>query len=247
MRSTSHWLSVRLAQRGYTVLAVRTRSTGFRGTVITRLDEIPQDLAAWSAFMAARGHDRLVGIGHTTGGLWLSTYLAQTKDSRFKGVVYLGPTRDLPAYARRAMGDQLYERAVREAQAAVKRGEGATHLIDVPFPQATYDEDPRQPMYLSLPVTGFTYYYASAFLSYWGPDSRAVHTKRITEFPQPILAVGGSRDPHMQGAWLLQFTKLAGKRGTSIFYGGPTGAPASFEGYEAKLTDDIVNWISKLQ
>jgi alpha-beta hydrolase superfamily lysophospholipase len=246
MRSTSHWLSVRLAQRGYTVLAVRTRTSGFRGTVTSRLEDIPQDLAAWTAFMAARGHASLVGIGHSTGGLLLSTYLAQSHDPRYRGVIYLAPTRDLPDYAKRGMGEKAYNAVVREAQEAVKKGQGATHLIDVPFPQATFEEDPRQPMYLSLPVTGFTYYYADAFLSFWGPDSKAVHTKRVAEVKLPILAVGGSRDPSMQGAWLLQFAKAAGGKADVIFYGGPTGAPASFEGFEAKLTDDVVAWTAKL-
>ncbi|TAK98410.1 MAG: alpha/beta fold hydrolase [Rhodospirillaceae bacterium] len=246
LRSTSHWLAIRLARRGYSVLAVRTRSSGFRGTVSTRLEDIPQDLAAWSEVMAARGYKRLIGVGHSTGGLWLSTYLARSHDQRFRGVVYLGPTRDLPAYARRAMGDEAYERTIVEAREAVKNGEGATHLIDVPFPVAAYDEDPRQPMYLSPPTQGYTYYYAKAFLSYWGPNSIAVHTNLIADVKLPILAIGGSRDPHMQGGWLLQFIKAAGGPAASIFYGGPNGAPASFEGFEGKVADDIVGWAEKL-
>ena len=116
MRSTPHWLATLLARRGYTVLAPRTRSSGFRATVQTRLEDIPQDIAAWTNFLASRGREEIVGVGQTTGGLWLSTYLAQSKDKRIKGVVYLGPNRDLPAYARRAMGEDAYARAVKEAQ-----------------------------------------------------------------------------------------------------------------------------------
>ena len=246
LRSTSHWLAVRLARQGYPVLAIRTRSSGFRGTVGTKLEDIPQDIAAWTNVMAARGYGRIIGIGHSTGGLWLSTYLAKSHDSRFHGVVYLGPTRDLPDYARHAMGEDAYERTVLEAQEAVKGGHGATHLIDVPFPIATYDDDPRQPMFLSPPVVGFTYYYANAFLSYWGPNSIAVHRKLIAQVKLPILVIGGSRDPHMQGGWLLQFSKAAAGPAASIFYGGATGAPASFEGFEGRLTDDILGWAEKL-
>jgi hypothetical protein len=101
-------------------------------------------------------------------------------------------------------------------------------------------------MYLGAPAFGYTYYYADAFLSYWGPKSLAVHTARIAAIKRPILAIGGSRDPHMQGAWLLQFIKAAGGPSAAIFYGGPTGAPASFEGFENKLTDDILGWAEKL-
>jgi len=47
MRGTSHWLGQRLAQRGYTVLAFQTRASGFRGIVQSKLEDIPQDIAAW--------------------------------------------------------------------------------------------------------------------------------------------------------------------------------------------------------
>ena len=50
----------------------------------------------------------------------------------------------------------------------------------------------------------------------------------------------------MQGGWLLKFIDVAGGPAASIFYGGPTGAPASFEGYESKVTEDIVGWAEKL-
>jgi pimeloyl-ACP methyl ester carboxylesterase len=249
-RSVDQWLALRLAQQGLVVLAVRTRSSGFRGTVSGRLEDIPKDLRAWADFLGARGYARIFGVGHATGGLWLSTYLAESQDPRFRGAVYLGPTRDLPAYARRAMGDDAYLAAVQEAETAVKQGVGAAHLINVPFPQATFDDDPREPMFLSggsaSASSGFTYYYADAFLSYWGPNSRAVHRDRIAEVKVPVLALGGSRDPQMQGAWLLQFIKAAGGPAVAIFYGGPTGATASFEGFENRVTDDLVGWAEKL-
>jgi hypothetical protein len=83
-------------------------------------------------------------------------------------------------------------------------------------------------------------------LSYWGPRSLAVHSARIADVKVPILAIGGSRDPQMQGGWLLQFIKDAGGPAASIFYGGPNGAPPSFEGFEHRVTDDIVGWVEKL-
>ncbi len=195
--------------------------------------------------MSARGYGKLVGVGHSAGNLWLSYYLATTKDSRLKGLVYLAPQRDLPNHARLAMGEDLYARTVLEADGAVRDGKGATHLIDVPFPRAVYDEDERQPMYISPPASGFTYYDAGAFLSYWGPQSKAVHSKLIPQVKAPLLALGGSRDPFMQGGWLIHFTEAARPLATYKFYGGPTGAPHSFEGYQALVTDDILAWASK--
>ena len=243
MRSTSQWLSLRLAQNGFAVLAVQHRGSGFRGTVSGRLEDVPQDLAAWSAFLGSRGYRNLVGLGHSVGALWLSDYVAQTQDPRIKALVYLAPARDLPMHARLAMGEDRYARTVLEAQDAVRDGKGATHLINAPFPQTVYDEDPRQPMFLSAPGSGFTYYYADAFLSYWGPASRAMHTRIVPNVKRPILSVGGSRDPTMQGGFLIRFTEAAGPTARYLFYGGPGGATLSFEGFEARLTADITAWV----
>ncbi len=245
MRSTSHWLAQRLAQHGYVVLSMQHRGSGFKGTVSGKMEDVPQDIAAWSAFMGSRGHRNLVGLGHAVGSLWLSDYVGKTKDPRIKAVVYLAPMRDLPKHARLAMGEDRYARTVLEADEAVRDGKGATHLIDAPFPQTVYEEDPRQPMFLSAPGSGFTYYYADAFLSYWGPKSKAMHTQLIKQVGVPILALGGSRDPMMQGAFLIEFAEAAGPKAKYIFYGGPGGAPSSFEGYEARVTDDILAWVTQ--
>jgi len=136
---------------------------------------------------------------------------------------------------------------VLQAEEAVRDGKGNTHLIDAPFPRAVYDDDDRQPMFVSSPQSGFTYYYADAFLSYWGPQSRAIHTRLIKDVKVPLLALGGSRDPFMQGAYLIEFTEAAGPAAQYIFYGGPNGAAHSFEGYETRVTDDILAWVAKLK
>ncbi len=245
MRSTTHWLGLELAKRGYTALAFQTRASGFRGVVAGTLEEVPADIALWVNFMERRGHSSQVAVGHSTGGLWISYYLKETRDPRVEGAVYLAPMRDMPRHARLAMGDDRYARMVLEAQEAIRDGRGASHLITTPFPQPAYDEDDRQPMHLPVPGAGFTYYYAESFLSYWGPTSEAKHTSLVSNFDVPILALGGSRDPFMQGAYLIEFTEAAGDRASYIFYGGPDGATNAFDGYERRVVDDIAAWIEE--
>ncbi len=246
MRSTTHALGQRLAQHGFTALAIRTRGSGLRNTISARLDEFPKDFAAWSAFLGTRGASRVIGVGQGIGGLWLSVYLSESQDPRFRGAVYLGPTRDLPAHAKRGMGEDAYTKAIREAEVAVKAGKGASTLINVALPTTVYDEDPRQPMFLGQPGTGYIYSYADAFLSYWGPNSLGVHRERVAEMKIPILAIGGSRDPMMAGGWLVQFIKAAGGPSASIFYGGPIGAPASFDGFDSRVAEDVIGWAERL-
>ena len=246
MRGLTHTLGLHLAQRGYTALVIRTRSTGFRNILSGKLGDLSKDIGAWSAFLGARGANRIVGVGHAIGGLWLSVYLAESQDKRFRGAVYLSPPRDLPVHGRHGMGDEAYQRVIARATAAVKEGKGASTLITVPFPQPVYDEDPRQPMFLPTAGAGYLNAYADAFLSYWAPDSLAMHHERIAEIKLPIFAIGGSRDAMMQGGWLLQFIKAARGPSASIFYGGASGASASFDGFEGKVTDDVIGWSQRL-
>ncbi|MEQ8509084.1 MAG: alpha/beta hydrolase [Rhodospirillaceae bacterium] len=245
MRSSTHWLGVRLAQAGYTALAFQHRASGYRGVVRGTLESLPDDFAVWVDAMSGRGYTDLVGVGHGVGGLWWTYYLSQRADPRLKAMVYLSPTRDMPRHARTGMGDDLYARAVLEAQEAVRDGEGETYLIDYPMPQAGYDDDPRQQMFLPPPGSGFTYYYAKSFLSYWGPASAAVHTARIAEVDIPVLALGGSRDPFMQNAYLIEFTEAAKGPAKYIFYGGPEGAAYSFDGYEDRVAQDVLAWVGQ--
>ena len=245
MRSSTHWLGVRLAQAGYTALAFQHRSSGYRGVVTGKLEDIPPDIDAWIDLVTARGYSSVVGAGHGVGGLWWTYYLSETKDARVKAMAYLSPTRNMPMHARTGMGEGLYARAVLEAQEAVRDGEGSTHLIDYPLPQAGYPDDPRQRMYLPPPGSGFTYYYADSFLSYWGPNSKAVHVDRLAETNVPILALGGSRDPFMQSAYLITFTQASNGPAKQVFYGGPDGAPYSFEGYEDIVAEDVLVWIKQ--
>lgn len=247
MRSSTHWLGVRLAQAGYTALAFQHRSSGYRGIVKGTLEAIPPDIEAWVQAMADRGYGSVIGVGHGVGGLWWSHYMNEQRDARVKALAYLAPTPDMPQHARIGMGEDLYARAVLEAQEAVRDGEGSTHLIDYPFPQAAYPDDDRQTMYLPPPGSGFTYYYADSFLSYWGPNSKAVHTARVADIDVPILALGGSRDPFMQNAYLIKFTEAAKGRARYVFYGGPQGAAYSFEGYEDRVAADILSWAGQLQ
>ncbi|MFL2771790.1 MAG: serine aminopeptidase domain-containing protein [Rhodospirillaceae bacterium] len=244
LRSSNHWLGVRLAQAGFTALAFQHRSSGFRGIVKGTLEDVPRDISAWIDFISARGYTSVVGAGHGVGALWWSHYLSETQDNRVDALVYLGPARNMPLSARIGMGADLYARAVLEAQEAVRDGEGQTHLIDYPFPQARYPDDSRQPMFLPPPGSGFTYYYATSFLSYWGPNSKAIHTDRVAEFDRPILALGGSRDPFMQDAYLIEFTEAAKGPAKYIFYGGPNGAAHTFSGYETRVVDDILAWLN---
>ena len=244
LRSSAHWLAVDLAERGYSALAFQHRQSGLRPMIGGVLSDLPDDFETWVDAVEAEGYGKIIGVGHSAGNLWWSYYMEKSQDDRIDGLVYLSPMRDMPAHARAGMGEDAYARVVLEAQDAVRAGNGATQLIGTTFPQPRYEDDPRMPMFLPLPGAGFTFSYAQAFLSYWGPASEAVHSELIAQVDKPILALGGSRDPFMQAAWLIDFTEAAGGPATYRFYDGPSGANLAFSGYEDRVADDIVSWMS---
>ncbi len=246
MRSVPHWLGVRLAQSGFPAIAIQHRASGFRGIVRYPLEAVEPDMRAWMDEVERRGFDSVIGVGHGAGSLWWSYYLSASADARPDALVYLSPMPDMPQMARDGMGNDLYARAVLDAQEAVNGGQGDAFLVDYPFPRAGYPDDPRQPMFLPPPGSAFTYYYAEPFLSYWGPGSRTQHTQLISEIDLPLLALGGSRDPFMQNAFLISFTETAAGAAKYVFYGGPSGASYSFEGFEGRVAGDILSWLSGL-
>jgi len=60
----------------------------------------------------------------------------------------------------------------------------------------------------------------------------------------PIWGRVGSREPCWRVAWLIEFTEAAGGPATYRFYDGRSGATLAFSGYEDRVADDIVSWMS---
>ena len=234
LHSSNHWLAWRLAQKGYTVLAPGLRTSGASGIQTSSLADVAADLGAWVEFMEGRGFDRIIAEGHSAGGIWWSNYLSLTKDPRVVGVVYLAPTRDMPQTVRDGMGREAYEDTVAEAKAAVARGEGRSHLINRKYYAPTDDRFPG--------IRSGALQLASAWLDYWGPESRAVHTARVKEFAVPSLSIAGGRDSLMTKAFINQFTKAHRGRAESLWYDNATHG---FRESKNRVSGDIVAWVDR--
>ena len=175
IHSSTHWLGWRLAQAGYVALSVANHSSGVTGSTMTgNLAEVADDTGRWIDWMSGQGYKRIILQGHSNGGIQISNYMSLKHDPRVVGMVYMAPTLDSPRYARETLGPAVYAQQVAEAQAAVARGEGDTHLM-------SQDK-------LRL---------ARHWLDTSGPDSRATHTDRIKEFDTPMLVIAGAKDPLM--------------------------------------------------
>lgn len=230
--SSNHWLGVRLAQNGYTAIAMRLRVSGRRGTTTQLLSTVTDDIGAWTEFADSLGYDGIVGEGHSAGGIWWTTYLVNSQDDRVKGVVYLAPTRDMASYLSDALGNgPEYDRLVSVANQAVADGQEKSVLISKDLLSEKYKS--------AYPF----FQYADAFLSYWGPDAKSVHTEEVAKLSIPVLAIAGSADWLVPFKFLEQFTSAAGGPSEYRFY--DDGAPHSFVGWEDRTTSDVLDWVEQ--
>lgn len=231
MWSSNHWLCVRLAQAGHACLAGETTGGG-PNIIRTTLESEMPDFAAWADWLEGEGYDQIVMAGHSWGGIRISRYMVTSQDARVKGMVYLAPTRDGPAWAEEGFGKDAYKRIVAEAEAAVAAGDGNRVLVTAPFrappPAPPGPARPRPQL-------------AASFLSHWGPDANTVHTKQIRNVNVPVLAIAGNLDPFADEAYLKTFTRAAGGKADYRFY--DDGAPHSLIGWEARTTEDILAWV----
>lgn len=235
--SSNHWLGVRLAQAGYTAIAPRVRVSGRSGMISNPLESINDDLAAWVGAVEAMGYDKIIGEGHSAGGIWWTTYANSERSSALKGIVYLAPTRDMADYVETMVGRQRYEMMVANARNAVAEGRQRTYVVNG-------DDLPGD---LRLQRFFFTQY-PDAWLSYWGPDAKSVHTQEVAKLGLPTLSIAGSGDGFFvvegksTGAFEA-FVEAAGPQGSSVFY--DDGAPHSLVGWEDRVAADIVAWSKK--
>lgn len=234
LHSSNHWLGWRLAQAGYTTLAAATRTSGRRGIQGAKLADVAEDLGKWVDFLEERGFKNVILEGHSAGGIWISNYMSVSDDPRVQGLVYLAPTRDYSSRVEAGMGKERYAAVVAEAEAAVARGDGRSHVINEKF--FVPDYDPAEGLRTDVVML------ADQFLDYWGPDSRAEHTERVKEFKRPSLSIAGRKDLLMTEDFIKRFTRAHRGKAEAVWYeNGSHGLRESKD----RVASDIIAWTER--
>ncbi len=235
MTSSNNWLAQKLAQAGYAALAPMTRSSGLTGIVSAKMSNMVEDLGAWTDYLDANGHDKIITIGHSLGGIWTALYASQSQDERIKAMVFLAPTRSLPGNAQQNLGLHKYRALSRRAKKLVQRGAGKTIITDKYYQSPPAVEGSRS-MYFQQ---------AASWLDYWGPQSKAVLTKRLAEIHRPMLSIAGSKDLYVDQAYMSEVKEVAAGPMDLIWYGGADGANHSFTGHEDIVVNDVIGWVKE--
>jgi alpha-beta hydrolase superfamily lysophospholipase len=214
--SSTHWMSWRLAQMGYACLAVSTRISGAAGMQAATTAEVAEDLGAWMDVFEDLGFDRVIPLGHSNGGVWISDYIADSQDPRVIGVVYIAPTAIYRSHAE-MMESADYARQFAELQAAVDRGESRSRTVG--------------------------YQTLNLWWDYNRPDTRNLHTERVTHFELPALSIIGTADGLFKdGKFMAAFrSAYPGKLDEIEYEGGTHGLREN----KHRIGPDVDAWVKK--
>jgi pimeloyl-ACP methyl ester carboxylesterase len=213
--------------RGHDVVA--GRGTPLAGAAFERFGQSVVDIRAMLTFVAARGYDRVILAGHSTGANKALHYAARARDRRVSGLILLGPVSDIAAAAKQ-IGARELRRRVAAAERLVRRDREAL------VPRAWGFWSARR--YISLYRPGededvFPYYRSGAR---W-PALRSVRL--------PIAAIIGSRDEYLdrRPRELIDALRRNAVRARAFTGIVLRGAPHGFQKCERELADVITRWV----
>lgn len=235
-QTSNHWLSTRLAQEGFTVLAPMTRSSGLTGIVKGKMQNMVEDMGAWVDFLEQQGYSQVVTVGHSLGGIWTALYVSQSQDQRIKAMVFMAPTRSMPGSSERSLGAERYAEINARAEALVAEGKGKTMITDKYYRKPPAPKGARS-MYFQQ---------AESWLDSWGKGSVAVLTDRLSEIDLPMLSLAGSKDLYVDEAYMHEVQAAAAGPMELVWYGGKDGANHGFNDYEDRVAEDILSWMQSI-
>jgi pimeloyl-ACP methyl ester carboxylesterase len=214
--SSTHWMSWRLAQMGYACLAVSTRISGAVGLQASATAEVAEDLGAWMNRFESLGFERVIPLGHSNGGVWISDYIAESHDPRVIGVVYIAPTAIYRSHAE-LMESAEYARQFEALQTAVKRGESRSLTVG--------------------------YQTLNLWWDYNRPDTRNLHTERVTHFDLPALSIIGTADGLFEDGKFMAAFRAAyrGALDELEYEGGTHGLREN----KHRIGPDVDAWVKK--
>ena len=233
----------RLAERGFTTIAINTRMHDIGTTETYRSgkrvrgggywgvpSEEVKDLSAWIDFVGAQGFARVVLVGHSAGWATVREYQAGRQDPRVVGLVLAS------GQARRG-SNEIDANMVARATTLVAEGQG-DDLLRLPnrsFPSyvsaATYLDTARTP---------------ADMLDFFGERTP---NPGVTRIHVPILAFFGTRESDVGSEADLNVLKLSTARQPrhpDVTTAMIAGADHMYTGEEAQVAQTIAAWAEGL-
>ncbi len=189
------------------------------GAAWERLEEAPQDVAAWVRFAAEQGVHRIVLAGHSLGALKAIVYQAEHPDPRVVGLALISP----PLRAEWDTG--RYPDLLSQAEQLVADGR-AEELLPGPW------------IRLSARTLLSTHRFELDQIGRARPDAPIAHVRC------PVLAILGTNEPSIGVPDDLEAVRRNAGAAPRVELHVLEGADHSYAGQEAKLAEVLADWVA---
>lgn len=230
------WLGENFARSGYIALSMNRRDHG-QEQWFHNFEPSAMDHEYMIDFLAARGAQAVVLVGHSYGTVTAPYYVTASDDPRVKALVLYGPHGYKRDGLARSFGSRAeYEQAVVKAKGMVAAGSSKDAFL---LPPILPGGKPRPSSY-------------ETFLNRVGPDSKAVPVEIIGKVQgRPILAIRDPADPYR--ATIPPAQQQLQEANKNLDYvllpdvrGGKTDAAAhQFRGREEEVLRITLEWLKK--
>jgi pimeloyl-ACP methyl ester carboxylesterase len=230
------WLGENFARSGYIALSMNRRDHGPEQW-FHNFEPSAMDHKYMVDFLAARGAQAVVLVGHSYGTVTAPYYVTASDEPRVKALVLYGPHGYKRDGLTRSFGSRAeYEQAVAKAKEMVAAGSGKVTFL---LPPILPGGQPRPSSY-------------EAFLNRGGPDTKAVPVEIIGKVQgRPILAIRDPADPYratippaqqqlQEANKNLEYVLLPDIRG-----GKMDTAAHQFRGREEEVLRITLEWLKK--
>jgi len=234
-----------LTDRGYSFLSGNTRGHDIINNVYAKdptasrrigvafeiFEDCLLDVKAWLGFLQAHGYEQVVLLGHSFGASKVAYYQSETADERVKALIFMSPA------------DQGFwlEAAGAEAQRALT---WAKDMVSEGREEALFS-GPLIPYPMSAATIRSLFVESKSDIFRFGRPDEPWQT--IAKLRCPMLALMGTvaelTAPNPEEALaVLKSKALSSPRCDTIVL---EGAPHNYRGYEAQVTESIINWLEE--
>ena len=232
--SAARWAADYFANRGYITISLLSRIS--RDVIDQPFGAGAADIKSAVDWASQLSSGPIVLIGHSSGSVSSTYYLATTQDPRIKAIVHFAPTYPGNPWMTVSMGKTRYDAVVTRLRKLVAQGKGD---------QPIYEDHHLAP---PAPQT-FTYGYlmsARTWLSWWGPDSKQNNLELFPKIHVPMLMVSGDADIFVNRGYQEDLRKSAvnSPQVDAVMLDG--GIPHEFTGGETRAAGLAFDWLAKI-
>jgi hypothetical protein len=207
------------------------------GNAFERFEDCVEDIQAWINFAVERGYEEIWLQAHSLGPSKVAYYLNQKNPKNIKGVIWLSPS-DIIGLVRYSEMINEHKKLMKEAKELINRGKGNELLSDKLWGE-----------YLLSAKTYIDFFEETANTAIFNYRDNSLGWQVVNDISVPVFTITGTEDDGIkpvidpkEAMVLLESELKNSPRVKTVVY---EGAEHSFNGFELRIVDDVLEFISK--